>query len=71
MGQQEPGSKAPRDYNFWDFWKYTFCPNFTFLAFPFVVWVINTALYIATLVGAGVKGYPLSGPGNKNVFLGV
>ena len=67
IGQQEPGSKAPRDYNFWDFWKYTFCPNFTVFAFPFVIWVINTALYIATLIGAGVKGYPL----DDRVFLGA
>ena len=64
---QEPGSKAPREYNFWDFWKSTFCPNFTVFAFPFIIWLINTALYIATLIGAGVKGYPL----DDRVFLGI
>jgi hypothetical protein len=66
-GQQEPGDKVPRNYNFWDFWRITFCPNFTVFAFPFVIWLINTALYIAILIGAGVKGYPF----NTKVFAGV
>jgi len=59
--------KAPRDYNFCDFWTATFCPNFSMLAFPFVIWLINTVLYIATLIGARVKLYGL----DDRVFLGV
>jgi len=41
--------KAPRQENFWDFWKNTFCPNFHPFAFPFIVWVINTIMFAASL----------------------
>lgn len=59
--------KAPRQENFWDFWKNTFCPNFTIFAFPFVVFVINTAVYITTLFMNFNINYNL----DDSVFLGA
>lgn len=46
--------KVPRQYNFWDFWKATFCPNFHPYAFPFVVWLVNTIMYLTTLIYSNV-----------------
>lgn len=43
-------SKQPRDYNYWDFWTSTFCPNFNPYAFPFVIWAIISLYYLAVLV---------------------
>jgi len=40
--------KPPRQENFWDFWKNAFCPNFNPFAFPFIVWIINTLVFIAS-----------------------
>lgn len=45
----EMRGKAPREYNFWDFWKYTFCANFTPAALPFVVFAINTVVFVVSL----------------------
>ena len=40
----------PRKENFWDMWKFAFCPTFTPASFIFVIWVMNTVAYIAALI---------------------
>lgn len=42
--------KLPRKENYWDMWKSTFCPSFTLLSFIFVIWAVNTLVYLATLI---------------------
>lgn len=42
--------KAPRQYNFWDFWSATFCPNYKVNSFPFVIWLINTIVYTVCMI---------------------
>ena len=49
------GRKNPRDENFWDMLHYSFCPTFTISSFTFWIIVINTAIYIATLVFGGIN----------------
>ncbi len=46
--------KAPRQYHFWDFWTATFCPNYNIYAFPFVIWALNTIVYITSLILSSV-----------------
>ena len=47
--------KHPRQENYWDMWKSTFCPQFTMLSFTFVIWVVNTLMYLATLLLTWVR----------------
>ena len=47
-------------------WKFTFCPNFSIVSFPFVMWSIVTVIYIIELIVAGADGDGLS----KYIFLG-
>jgi len=42
--------KAPRDENYWDMWKFTFCPNFSACSFTFFLFLINTVMYIYLVV---------------------
>lgn len=42
--------KPPRDENFWDMWKFTFCGNFSPRALPAVIWFAMTGVYIASCV---------------------
>jgi len=42
--------KVPRQYHFGDFWTATFCPNYRVNSFPFVIWVINTLIFITSLI---------------------
>jgi len=62
-GQQ---SKPPREENFWDMWKFTFCANFTPNAIPAIVFYINTVVYIAAIIWSNIQYGKL----NNNVFLG-
>jgi hypothetical protein len=48
--QPTTNGKPPREYHFGDFWTTSFCPNFNMFSFPFIIWVINTIVYIATLL---------------------
>ena len=41
--------KPPRQENYWDMWKSTFCPKFTVVSFTFIIWLITTGVYLATL----------------------
>ena len=47
--------KTPREENYWDMWKSTFCPQFTIVSFTFMIWVLNTICYIGTLIMTWVK----------------
>ena len=41
--------KPPREESYWDMWMTTFCPKFSIISFTFMIWAINTAVYIVTL----------------------
>mmetsp|Transcript_7013 Transcript_7013/g.9215 ORF Transcript_7013/g.9215 Transcript_7013/m.9215 type:complete len:183 (-) Transcript_7013:369-917(-) len=62
-GQQ---NKHPRDENFWDMWKTTFCPTFNSKRFIFFIILINMAVYITTLLFTWFEGKSL----NHFIFLG-
>jgi len=63
-GQQ---TKDPRQENFWEMWKFTFCPSFHTNSFINYLILINTAVFIMELVLTGVNNaYSL----NDQVFLG-
>lgn len=62
-GQQ---SKHPRDENFWDMWKTTFCPTFTTKRFIFFIILANMAVYITSLLFTWFEGDHL----NPLIFLG-
>ena len=47
--------KPPRKENYWDMWKFTFCPQFTMLSFIFVIWVVNTVIYLLTLLTTWIR----------------
>ena len=65
-GESNP-NKPPREESYWDMWQTTFCPAFSPLKFTFIVWVLNTVIYIVTLGIAMFSGnYRL----NDNAFLG-
>ena len=48
-GQGGNIGKPPRKENYWDMWKSTFCSNFTVWSFTFMVYLVNTIVYLATL----------------------
>ena len=49
-GQGGNIGKPPRKENYWDMWKSTFCSNFTMASFTFLIWAVNSAVYLATLL---------------------
>lgn len=51
-------TKPPREYHFGDFWTSTFCPNFNMFSFPFVIWMVNTIVYIGSLIALGFLSAP-------------
>lgn len=60
-------TKPPREENFWDMWKFTFCGNFKPTAVPAVIYFVMTGVYIASLVGSelfydGLNNYVFLGP---------
>ena len=60
-------TKPPREENFWDMWKFTFCSNFTPKALPAVMFYTNTFVYALTIIVSQVdNNYSL----NSSVFLG-
>ena len=66
MGGGGSAGKHPREENYWDMWKTTFCPAFTPVSFTFLFWVIFTIIYIGTLCIMMSPNKDL----NSNVFLG-
>lgn len=53
-GQAEQSRKQPRDYHFGDFWTTTFCPNFSIYSFPFVIWTLNSLIYLFVLISVPI-----------------
>ena len=49
QGGGASAGKPPREENYFDMWKSTFCPQFTPWSFTFLIWVANTIVYIASL----------------------
>lgn len=67
-GQQ---TKAPRQENFWDMWKFTFCSNFYPTAVPALMWYAITLMYILSLCLSPKYDSVLAPSGlNYYVFLG-
>lgn len=58
--------KHPRKENYWDMWKTTFCPKFTPVSFTFLLWLVITAVYVASLLMVIKPEREL----NWNIFLG-
>lgn len=42
--------KSPRAYNYGEFWTSNFCPNCTYTSAPFLIWMVNTIVYLLELV---------------------
>ena len=60
-------AKDPRSENFWDMWKFTFCPNFSPNSFTFYLTIVLTIMYIMELVFTFSQS---DRELNSNVFLG-
>lgn len=54
------------DENFWDMWKFTFCPQFRVVSFTFFMVNANLLIWILTLIFSGIN----YGGMNDLVFLG-
>jgi len=63
--QPREGKRA-MDENFWDMWKFTFCPQFKAMSFTFFMVNINLVVWIAALIFSEIN---YAGMNNK-VFLG-
>lgn len=63
-GEQD---KHPRDENFFDMWKFTFCPHFRICSFTFLLIFTEVIVFIAEAIHSGVKNGGLS----KYNFLGA
>ena len=57
---------APRKESYMDMWISTFCPQFSYFSFTFLIFAINTAVYVITLLMCMGGGREL----NSYVFLG-
>ena len=66
QGQGSSAGKPPREESYWDMWKSTFCPKFTIWSFTFMIWALNTLMYIFTLLMTSQSDKEL----NEYVFLG-
>lgn len=60
-------SVEPRKETYFDMWKFTFCPNFTFKSFTFTLVAIQLFLFIVTLVFTIMTDKGL----NEYLFLGI
>jgi len=58
--------KRAMNENFWDMWKFTFCPQFKWMSFTFFMVNLNLLVWIITLVFSGIN----YGGMNQLVFLG-
>lgn len=45
-----PATKSPRQENFFDLWKYTFCPKFSFCSAIFFIVLAEFLVYLAELI---------------------
>lgn len=61
-------TKRPREYQPWDFWTTTFCPNFELMSFPCIMWLIITVIFLATLISCA---FLPNANLNSYLFLGV
>jgi hypothetical protein len=59
-------NKPPREENFWDMWKFTFCGNFRVTALPAVAFYISLIVYVSSIV-ISESSY---GGMNDELFLG-
>lgn len=59
--------KRPRQENYFDMWQTTFCPTFSPVSFTFLVWALNSCVYLASVSVTAFWGtYSF----NNAVFLG-
>ena len=47
--------KTARDENFWDMWKFTFCPKLSLVSFSFFMVILQVFMWVLTLVFTGVN----------------
>ena len=66
QGQGGWAGKQPRHENYLDMWKSTFCPQFTPISFTFIIWVINTSIYVMSVLMMASPGKRF----NPLIFLG-
>jgi membrane associated rhomboid family serine protease len=59
--------KHPRNENFWDMWKFTFCPHFRFCSFTMLLILLQISVFIAEMIHSKVEVGHLS----KYNFLGA
>ncbi len=59
--------KDPRDENYWDMWKTTFCPNFTMCSFTFLIILLQLIFFVITLIHTAFMENGL----NDMFFLGI
>lgn len=69
-GQSGQVKKQPRNYHLGDFWTSTFCPNFNIFSFPFVIWALNTLIYLGVLISIPFVNDPRFSPLYPIEFLG-
>jgi len=50
MGGSAKQTKKPREENFFDMWRFTFCGNWSLMAWPNIVFLIITVVYIVEIV---------------------
>jgi len=59
--------KSPREFNYAEFWTSNFCPSCSVTSFPFIIWMVNSVIYLATDVTMYFFGYEMY----TLVFLGA
>lgn len=52
-GSKGVQDKHPRLENFWDMWKFTFCPHFRICSFTFLLIVLQLLVFIAEDIHSG------------------
>lgn len=66
-GQNPAPQKHPRNENFFDMWKYTFCPNFKCLSAIVFICIIQLIFFMAEIIHTAVVFKEL----NNMTFIGV
>ena len=59
--------KNPRDENYWDMWRTTFCDNFSICSFTFLIIALQLIFFIVTLIHT----WNMENGLNDKFFLGI
>lgn len=66
-GQNPAPTKHPRNENFFDMWKYTFCPNFKICSAIVFICMIQAIFFLAEIIHTAVEHKELE----KHFFIGI